>query len=156
MGSPSVTDCWTPGRVYQKAWKLFLDGPLADRSLVIGQADALVHESDPLMTALGRVDDGALPGLRRQGTQATDHRGTTSADRDEVDAALVDAREFRVGDHLGIEEQPEGIVSRDLMPELDEPHQFSRLIGAGQVGVGVAHDPAALLLGEEAQDAGTG
>src|SRR5512135_1173109 len=23
----SVTDCWTPGRVYQKAWKLFLDGP---------------------------------------------------------------------------------------------------------------------------------
>ena len=64
--------------------------------------------------------------------------------------------EFGIGDHLGIEEQPEGIVSRDLMPELDEPHQFSRLIGAGQVGVGVAHDPAVLLLGEEAQDAGTG
>jgi hypothetical protein len=83
-------------------------------------------------------------------------RITASADRDEVDAAPVDARQFGRGDHLGIEDQPEGIVPRDLMPELDEPHQFSRLIGTGQVGVGVAHDPAGLLLGEEAQDAGTG
>src|SRR5512135_3894154 len=77
-----------------------IDGQLADRSLVIGQSDALVHESDPLMATLGGVDDGTLPGLRRQGTQATDHRGTTPADRDEVDATLVDAREFGIGDHL--------------------------------------------------------
>lgn len=47
-------------------------------------------------------------------------------------------------------------MSRDLMPELDEPHQFSRLIGAGQIGIGIAYDPALLLLGEEAEDAGTG
>src|SRR5437763_11030006 len=34
--------------------------------------------------------------------------------------------------------------------------QFPRLIGACQIGVCVAHYPTALLLGEEAQDAGTG
>ena len=42
------------------------------------------------------------------------------------------------------------------MPELDEAHQFSRLIGAGQIGVGIAQDPALGLLREEAEDAGTG
>jgi DDE superfamily endonuclease len=39
-----------------------VDGQLADRSLVIGQADALVHEPNMLMTTLGCVDDGTLPG----------------------------------------------------------------------------------------------
>src|SRR5439155_12745492 len=67
--------------------------------------------------------------------RSSDLRGTAPADRDEVDATPVDARQFGIGDHLGIEDQPEGIVAGDLMPELDEPHQFPGLIGAGQVGV---------------------
>ena len=34
----SVTDCWTPGRVYQKAWKLFLDGPYTGVELMTSRA----------------------------------------------------------------------------------------------------------------------
>jgi hypothetical protein len=47
-------------------------------------------------------------------------------------------------------------VSRDLVPEFDETHQFAGLVGAGQIGVGVAQDPALLLLSEEAEHTGTG
>ena len=72
-----------------------------------------------------------------------------------MDPTLVDAGEFRIGDHLAVEVQPLRIVSGQPLPELDEPHQFARLIGAGQIGVGIAQDPALGLLGEEAEDAGT-
>ena len=47
-------------------------------------------------------------------------------------------------------------MPREAVPELDEAHQFPRLIGAGQIGVGIAQDPALGLLREEAQDTGTG
>lgn len=73
-----------------------------------------------------------------------------------MDPTLVDTRQFRIRDHLTVEVQPLRVVSRDVLPELDEAHQFSRLIGAGQIGIGVAQDPALGLLGEEAEDAGTG
>src|SRR5512135_1893134 len=73
-----------------------------------------------------------------------------------MDPTPVDAGQFRIGDRLAVEVQPLRIVARQAVPELDEPHQFSRLIGASQIGVGIAHDPALLLLGKEAEDAGTG
>ena len=44
-------------------------------------------------------------------------------------------------------------MARDLVPELDEAHHLGRLIGAGQVGVGIAQDAALLLQGEEGLDA---
>jgi hypothetical protein len=42
------------------------------------------------------------------------------------------------------------------VPELDEPHQLTGLVGAGEVRVGIAQDPAPWLVGEEAQDTGSG
>jgi hypothetical protein len=75
---------------------------------------------------------------------------------DEVDAAGVDPREFGVIDDLGIDVKPPGIVARDGVPEFDEAHHLGRLIGAGQVGVGIAQAAALLLEGEEGLDAGAG
>src|SRR5512142_3245644 len=56
--------------------------------------------------------------------------------------SLVDAGEFGIGDHLAIEVEPLRIFARDPVPELDEPHQFSRLIAPRQIGVGVAQHAA--------------
>ena len=69
---------------------------------------------------------------------------------------LVDPRQLGVVDHLAVEVEPLGVGAGDLVPELDEPHQFAVLIGAGQVGVGVAQAAAVLLQGEEGQDARPG
>ncbi|MGZ3357082.1 MAG: hypothetical protein ACXVBO_19790, partial [Isosphaeraceae bacterium] len=48
-------------------------------------------------TSFWRVDHGTLPCLWRQPAETTDHRGATSADRDEMNPTLVDAGEFRMG-----------------------------------------------------------
>src|SRR3974377_1876671 len=107
-------------------WRVF---PFEPR----GGGDSLGHESDALMTTLGCVDHGALPRLGRQPAEAAEYRGTTSADGDEVDPPPVDAGPFRLGDHLAVEVEPLRVVPRQAMPELDEAHQFSRLVGAGAV-----------------------
>jgi hypothetical protein len=51
---------------------------------------------------------------------------------------------------------PLGIVIRDLVPEFDQAHQFSVLIGADQIGPGTAQVAAFLLQSEEGLDAGAG
>ena len=45
---------------------------------------------------------------------------------------------------------------RESVPEFDEAHQFSVLIAAGQIGVGIAQTAAFLLQSEEGLDAGAG
>ena len=66
---------------------------------------------------------------------------------------VVQPRQLRVGRHLRVEVQPLRVVPRQLVPELDEPQDLSRLLGASQVGVGVAEDAAVVLQGEEGLDA---
>jgi hypothetical protein len=51
---------------------------------------------------------------------------------------------------------PLGIVIRDRVPEFDQAHQFSVLIGADQVGPGTAEAAAFLLQSEQGLDAGAG
>src|SRR5512142_419890 len=77
-------------------------------------------------------------------------------DSDEVDATPVDARQFGIGDDLAVEVQPLRVLTGEGLPELDELHQFSGLVGAGQIRVGVAQDAAVMLLSEEAEDTGIG
>ena len=133
-----------------------IHGQLPDRALVTGQLDLLIDVAHVLMTTLGRIDHGPTPGGGRQGAESADHRRAALADRHEVDATAADPGQLRIRDDLAVEVQPSGILPGDGVPEFDEPHHLARLIGAGQVGVGIAQDPALLLLGEEAQDARPG
>ena len=74
----------------------------------------------------------------RQCAQAPEDGRPAAADGDEADPPLVDPGQLGVGDHLAVEVEPLRVVPGDLVPELDEPHQLAGLVGAGQVGVGVA------------------
>ena len=47
-------------------------------------------------------------------------------------------------------------MPRQVVPELDEPQDFTGLLVARQVGVGITEHPALVLLGEERLDAGVG
>lgn len=73
-----------------------------------------------------------------------------------IDLPLVEMRQFGVVDDLAVEVEPLGVDAGDLMPELDEPHQFAVLIAAGQIGVGVAQAAARLLQCEEGENARPG
>jgi hypothetical protein len=73
-----------------------------------------------------------------------------------VDASLVDRRQLSVIDELGIEMEPLRIVVRESVPEFDDTHQFSVLIAAGQIGVGIAQTAAFPLQSEEGLDTGAG
>ena len=55
-----------------------------------------------------------------------------------MDTPFVDVRQLRIIDELGVKLEPLGILARKRMPECDELHQFSGLITADQIGVGVA------------------
>jgi hypothetical protein len=61
-----------------------------------------------------------------------------------------------VVDHLAVEVELLGVRAGDLVPELDETHQFAVLIEPGQVGVSVAQAAARLLQREEGEHAGAG
>ena len=69
---------------------------------------------------------------------------------------LVDPRQLGVGGELGVEVEPLRVVPSDAVPELDEAHQLAGLVRAGQVGIGIAQDPALRLMGEERQDTRAG
>ena len=101
------------------------------------------------ITALFQADAGCC-------SRSPDDGRPAAADGDEVDLPSVDARQLGVVDHLAVEVEPLGVGAGDLVPELHEPHQFAVLIGAGQVGVGVAQAAAGLLQGEEGQHARPG
>ena len=73
-----------------------------------------------------------------------------------MDAPLIDARHLRVVDELGVEVEPVGVAAGDGVPEFDEAHQFSGLVSADEVGVGVAQATAVLFEGKEGLDAGAG
>jgi hypothetical protein len=74
-----------------------------------------------------------------------------AANGDEMDLALVDARQFRAVDHLAVEEEPTGVGTSDFVPEFHEPHEFAVRIGAGQIGVGVAQAAAVLFEREDGE-----
>ena len=99
------------------------------------------------MAPLGDIDHGPLPGGRGLLFQAPDDGRPAAADGDEMDLPSVDARQLGVVDHLAVEVEPLGVGAGDLVPELDEPHQFAVLIVAGQVGVGVAQAAARSVPG---------
>jgi hypothetical protein len=133
-----------------------VDGNLSNRSLVIPERRGLIQVSDPLVTALRCVENRSRPSGSRQALEPAENRGTTPTNRDEVDASLMDARHFRVVDELGVEVEPLRVGARDGVPKFDKAHQFSGLISAGQVGVGVAQATAVLFEGKEGLDAGIG
>src|SRR5271168_4594264 len=108
------------------------------------------------MTAFGDIDHGPLPGGSGLLLQAPEDGRSASADGDEMDLALIDARQFGVVDNLAVEVEPLGVGSGHLVPELDEAHQFAVLIVAGQVGVGVTQAAAVLFEREECQHAWPG
>ena len=69
---------------------------------------------------------------------------------------LVDPGQLGVGGELGVEVEPLRVVPGDAMPELDEAQHLAGLVGAGQVGIGIAQGAAVRLVGEEGQDARAG
>ena len=133
-----------------------VDGDLADRAVVAAEPHRLLDVADVRMATFGDVDHGPFPGGRGLLFQAAEDGRPAAADGDEVDVPLVDARQLGVVDDLAVEVEPLGVGAGHLMPELDEPHQFAVLIGAGQVGVGVAQAAAVLFQGEEGQHARPG
>ena len=82
------------------------------------------------MTALRRVQDSTRPTRLRQLPQSTQDGRAATADGHEVDASLVDARQFQGVDHLAVKVEPSGVGTGDFVPESHEPHQFAMLIGA--------------------------
>ena len=64
--------------------------------------------------------------------------GAASANGDERDVALVEARQLGISGELGIEVQPGGIAAGQCLPEIDEAAHFTVLIGAGEISVCVA------------------
>src|SRR4051794_23081741 len=71
-------------------------GDLADRALVAAQPYGLLDVTDLRVTPLGDVDHGLLPSGSRLPSQAPEDGHPTSADGDEVDLPLVDARQLGV------------------------------------------------------------
>src|SRR5262249_53474787 len=128
------------------------DRNLADWPFVTTQTDGFVEVTDLLVTALGSVDDGLAPGRSREAFQATQDCCTPSPNGDKANAPLVDAGHFTVVDQLGVEVEPLGIASAQGLPKIDKAQQFAGLLGAGDVGVGIAQAAALLLKGEEGQD----
>ena len=132
------------------------DSHLAEGALVAWQANAVVEIANVLVAAFGDVEVGGAPIAGRALFQIAQQRGAASADGDERDAALVDLGEFGIADEFGIEVEPVRIPAGQFVPELDEAQQFAGLIGAGEIGVGIAKNTAFLLADEERQHAGPG
>ncbi len=51
---------------------------------------------------------------------------------------MVETGKFSVAGELGIEIQPVGIAAGDAVPESHEAEYLAGLVGAGQIGIGVA------------------
>ncbi len=133
-----------------------IDGNLSNRSLIIPERRGLIQVSDPLVAALRCVEHRSRPRRSRQILEPAQDRGTAATNRDEINASLINARHFRVVDELGVEVEPLGAAASDSVPKFDEAHQFSQLVGADQVGVGVAQATAVLFEGEEGLDTRAG
>ena len=106
--------------------------------MVPSEGHGFVHIADVLMAALGDIQDGPAPGVSREGMQAAQHGGAPTTHGHEPDAALIDPGEFRIGSQLGVKRQPLWVAARDRVPELDKTHQFPRLVGPCEVGIGIA------------------
>src|SRR3954447_10167035 len=131
-------------------------GDLADRAVVAAKSDRLLDVTDVRMAPFGDIDHGPLPGGGGPLLQASEDGRSAAADGDEVDRPLVDSREFGGVDHLAVQVKPPGVRASDLVPELDESHQFAVLLVAGQIGVGITQASAVLFECEEGQDARPG
>src|SRR5450759_5817683 len=73
-------------------------GELADWALVAAQSHGFFDVTDMRMTSFGDVDHGPLPGGSGLLFQVPEDGRSASADGDEMDLALVDARQFGVVD----------------------------------------------------------
>ena len=69
----------------------------------------------------------------------------------EGDAPGAQLVEHGVGGELGVEAQQPWVSARHALPVLGEGEHLARLLGLGQVGVGVDHLRRGVVLGEERQ-----
>src|SRR6266508_1585743 len=84
-------------------------GDLADRALVAAQPDDLLDITNLRVTTFGDIDHGLLPSGSGLLFQTPEDGRSASANRDEMDLALIDPRQFGVIDHLAVEVEPLGV-----------------------------------------------
>jgi len=111
---------------------------LSECAAVAVHGEGLVDIADTLIEAFGDIDLSLMPSVFGQGFEPAGDRRATSANGDEGDAALVEAGEVFVVGEFGIETEPLGVAAGGVSPEIDEAEDFAGLVGAGEVGVGVA------------------
>lgn len=114
------------------------DGDLSKRAAVAVDGEGFVDIANTLMEAFRDIDVGLLPRAFGQSLEPAGDGGATSANGDEGNAPLVKASEVLVVGEFGIETEPLRIVAGGVPPEIDEAEDFAGLVGAGEVGVGVA------------------
>src|SRR5439155_26983061 len=90
-------------------------GDLPQHAVITVHTDRLIDIADVFVQALGDVEMGLVPSAFGQGLQSAADRGGATANGHERDAALVEAGEFGVVGELGIEVQPVGIATGDVV-----------------------------------------
>jgi hypothetical protein len=106
--------------------------------VVAVEGDGLIDIANVLIEAFWDIEMGFVPSAFGQGFESAGDGGATPTDGDEGDAALVEAGKVVVVGELGIEAEPLGVAPGDAVPEIDEAEDFAGLVGAGEIGVGVA------------------
>jgi hypothetical protein len=114
------------------------DGDLSERAAVTVESKGFVDIANTFIEPFGNIDLSLMPSVFGQGLEPAGDGCATSANGDEGDAALVEAGEVLVVGEFGIETEPLGIAAGGVPPEIDEAEDFAGLVGAGEVGVGVA------------------
>src|SRR5207247_8073019 len=107
----------------------------------------------PRPSGAGGPGDGrALPGGGGQGGETGELVLAALAQGEPVDAAAGELVEDLVGGQLGVEDQQARITAGGVLPVVSEGDDLAGLSGLGDVGVGVDHLAAGVVLGEERQD----
>ena len=129
------------------------DGELADRAGIVLEGGWLVEEARVAVGAPDVVERDSLPLRVRRGGDGSEQLGAASAQGDEADAELVEAREVGVSGQLGVEDQLAGSGAGALLPVLGEAQDLVLLGVVAKRAVGIAEQARLVVAGDEGEDA---
>ncbi len=124
------------------------DGDLADGVGIVLQSGLLVEDARVPVGAPDIAERDPLPGGAGCRGDGSEQLGAGSAEGDEADAELVEAREVGVGGQLGIEDQLAGPGAGALLPVLGEAQDLVVVGVLAERAVGIAEQACLVVAGD--------